>query len=155
MKILSSVYLARYYGETEWNVTGQHTGLTDLPLTDQGERLGERLGGLAFTKVYASPLQRTRRTCERAGCGNVAEVDDLLVEWNHGDFDGRRTAEIRAKRPDRQLFQDGWPGGESPEQIGVRADKAVNCARPCDGVALIFSSGHLFRVLTARWLNSE
>lgn len=154
MKILPSVYLTRH-GETEWSVTGRHTGRTNLPLTDQGERLGERLKGLAFTKVCTSPLQRPRRICERAGFGNVAQVDYMLVERNHDDSEGWRTAQMHAERSDRQLFQDGCPGGASPEQIGARADKAVNRLRPFDGGALIFSSGHFLRVLTARWLNHD
>ena len=110
---LPVIYIARH-GETAWTVTGQHTGLTDLPLTPQGERnaraLAERLDGLTFAKVFTSPLQRARRTCELAGFGSVAEVDSDLVEWNYCAYEGRCTAEIRAERPDWQLFRDGCPG---------------------------------------------
>ena len=152
------IYLARH-GETAWSVTGQHTGVTDLPLTERGERnaarLGERLAGLVFAKVLTSPLQRAARTCELAGFGAVAEVDRDLVEWNYGDYEGVRTAEIHAKRPDWQLFRDGCPNGESPQQIGARADRVVNHVRAIKGNVLIFSSGHFLRVLAARWLGLE
>jgi len=155
MSEIFSIYLARH-GETAWSLTGQHTGLTDLPLTERGERnavrLGERLAGLAFTKVLTSPLQRAARTCELAGFGAVAEVDRDLVEWNYGDYEGLRTVEIHAKRPDWDLFRDGCPNGESPEQIGARADRVVNRVRAIKDNVLIFSSGHFLRVFTARWL---
>ena len=158
MSEIFSIYLARH-GETAWSVTGQHTGVTDLPLTERGERnaarLGERLAGLVFAKVLTSPLQRAARTCELAGFGAVAEVDRDLVEWNYGDYEGVRTAEIHAKRPDWQLFRDGCPNGESPEQIGARADRVVNRVRAIKGNVLIFSSGHFLRVLAARWLGLE
>jgi broad specificity phosphatase PhoE len=151
-------YLARH-GETAWSLSGQHTGLTDLPLTERGERtarrLGERLKGLTFAKVFTSPLQRARRTCELAGFGAVAEVDRDLVEWDYGQYEGRRTAEILAERPDWQLFRDGCPGGESPAQIAARADRIVNRVRAVQGDVLLFSSGHFMRVLTARWLGIE
>jgi broad specificity phosphatase PhoE len=157
-EILPVIYLARH-GETAWSITGQHTGLTDLPLTERGERnaarLGERLAGLVFAKVLTSPLQRAQRTCELAGFGAVAEVDRDLIEWNYGDYEGLRTAEIHAKRPDWQLFRDGCPNGESPEQIGARADRVVNRVRAIKGNVLIFSSGHFLRVLAARWLGLE
>jgi probable phosphoglycerate mutase len=111
---LQIVYLARH-SETAWSLTGQHTGLTDLPLTERGERnarqLGERLRGLTFARVYTSPLQRAARTCELAGFGAVAEVDADLVEWNYGQYEGLRTAEIREKYPGWLLFRDGCPGG--------------------------------------------
>jgi probable phosphoglycerate mutase len=156
--ILPNVYLARH-GETAWSLTSQHTGLTDLPLTEHGERnaghLGERLRGLAFVKVFTSPLQRAARTCELAGFKAAAEIDKDLVEWNYGDYEGRRTIEIRTKRPDWQLFRDGCPGGESPAQVGARADRVVNRVRAITGDVLIFSSGHFLRVLTARWLGLE
>jgi probable phosphoglycerate mutase len=157
-EILPVIYLTRH-GETAWSVTGQHTGLTDLPLTQRGERnalrLGKRLAGLFFAKVSTSPLQRAVRTCELAGFGAAAAVDPDLVEWNYGDYEGLRTAEIHAKRPDWQLFRDGCPNGESPEQIGARADRVVSRVRAINGDVLIFSSGHFLRVLTARWLGLE
>lgn len=159
MKVsLPEVYLARH-GETEWTISGQHTGRTDIPLTERGERnarrLGERLRGLTFAKIFTSPLVRAARTCELAGFRGVAEVDRDLVEWDYGDYEGRRTAEIHANRPDWQLFRDGCPGGETPEQAGVRADHVVVRVRAIQGNALLFSSGHFLRVLAARWLGLE
>ncbi len=155
---LPTVYLARH-GETAWSQSGRHTGSTDLPLTARGRRnarsLGERLAGLAFAKVYASPLQRAACTCRLAGFGAVAELDQDLVEWNYGDYEGRTSAEIHAERPDWQLFRDGCPGGESPEQVGARADRFLNKIRGLEGDVLIFSSGHFLRVLASRWLGLE
>ncbi len=155
---LPRIYLARH-GETAWSLTGQHTGLTDLPLTDRGQRnagrLGKRLSGVVFTKVFTSPLQRAVRTCELAGFATIAEIDPNLVEWNYGDYEGLRTADIQAKRPGWQLFRDGCPGGESPAEIGQRADRTVSRLRDCQGNVLIFSSGHFLRVLAARWLGLE
>jgi probable phosphoglycerate mutase len=155
---LPIAYLARH-GETAWSLTGQHTGRTDLPLTERGERnaraLGERLKGLKFAKVFTSPLQRARRTCELAGFRGAVEVDRDLLEWNYGDYEGRRTSEIHAERPDWDLFRDGCPGGESPEQVGARADHVVSRVRAVEGNVLLFSSGHILRVLAARWLDLE
>ena len=157
-KDLPIVYLARH-GETAWSLSGQHTGLTDLPLTETGERtalrLGERLKGLNPAKVFASPLQRARRTCDLAGFGDVAEVDPDLVEWNYGEYEGLRTADIRLERPDWQLFRDGCPRGESPQQVSVRAGRVVARVRAIEGDVLLFSSGHFFRVLAARWIGIE
>src|SRR6201993_4111610 len=155
---LPIVYLARH-GETAWTLSGQHTGLTDLPLTERGERnarrLQERLHGLTFAKVFSSPLQRARRTCELAGFGAVAEIDGNLVEWNYGEYEGRRTADIHRERPDWQLFRDGCPGGESPGEVGARADSAIKRVRAIEGNVLLFSSAHFLRVLAARWLGLE
>ena len=155
---LPTVYLARH-GETAWSLSGQHTGLTDLPLTERGQEnarmLGGRLRGLQFSKVFTSPLQRAALTCKLAGFGAVAETDPDLVEWNYGEYEGLRTAEILAKRPDWQLFRDGCPGGESPEQIGARADRVVKRLRAINGNVLLFSSGHFLRTLAARWLGLE
>lgn len=152
------VYLARH-GETAWSLSGQHTGLTDLPLTERGERnargLGERLGELGFSRVFTSPLQRAARTCELAGFGVVAEVDRDLVEWNYGDYEGRTSADIHRERPGWELFRDGCPGGETPIQVGARADRVVSRLRAIEGDVLIFSSGHFLRVLGARWLGLE
>ena len=155
---LPVVYLARH-GETAWSLSGQHTGLTDLPLTERGERnarqLGERLRGLGFARVFTSPLQRAARTCELAGFGSAAEVDRDLVEWNYGQYEGRTSADIHAGRPDWQLFRDGCPGGETPDQIGLRADRVVDRVRGVPGDVLLFSSGHFLRALAARWLGLE
>ena len=152
---LPVVYIARH-GETAWTLTGQHTGLTDLPLTPNGERnarrLAERLEGLNFAKVFTSPLKRAARTCELAGFGAVAETDPDLVEWNYGQYEGLRSAEILARRPDWDLFRDGCPGGESLAQVGERADRVVQRVRAVAGDVLLFSSGHFIRVLAARWL---
>ena len=155
---LPITYLARH-GETAWTLTGQHTGRTDIPLTERGEsnarRLGERLKRLTFARVFTSPLRRAVRTCELAGFAAVATVDPDLVEWNYGEYEGRRTAEIRLERPDWQLFRDGCPGGETPDQVGVRADRVVSRVRAVRGDVLLFSSGHFLRVLAARWLGLE
>jgi probable phosphoglycerate mutase len=155
---LPIVYLARH-GETAWSLTGQHTGLTDLPLTETGERvarrLGERLKGLCFDRVFTSPLQRASRTCQLAGFGSTAEVDADLVEWNYGEYEGRRTAEIRLERPGWQIFRDGCPGGESPQQVMARADRVVIRMRAIAGAVLAFSSGHFMRALAARWVGIE
>lgn len=155
---LPVIYLARH-GETAWSLTGQHTGTTDLPLTEHGEanarRLRKRLDGISFVKVLVSPLQRARRTCELAGFATAAEVDAELVEWNYGQYEGRRTAEIRAERPEWILFRDGCPGGESPTQVGTRADRVIERIRTAGDNVLVFSSGHFLRVLGARWLGLE
>jgi probable phosphoglycerate mutase len=155
---LQVVYLARH-GETEWTLSGQHTGRTELPLTVRGERdarrLGERLKGVTVARVFTSPLRRAARTCELAGFGAVAEVDGDLVEWDYGRYEGRRTAEIRAGRPGWELFRDGCPGGESPAQVAARADRVVARVRAVRGDVLLFSSGHFTRVLAARWLGLE
>ena len=154
-EVLPVLYVARH-GETAWSLSGQHTGLTDLPLTPNGERnarrLGKRLKGMSFAKVFTSPLQRAARTCELAGFGDVAETDPDLVEWNYGQYEGLCSAEIFAERPNWQLFRDGCPGGESPAQVGERADRVVQRVRTVPGSVLLFSSGHFIRVLAARWL---
>jgi len=156
---LPIIYVARH-GETAWSLTGQHTGLTDLPLTEHGEyvalQLGKRLKEFSFAKVFTSPLQRAVRTCELAGFGAVAEVDRDLVEWDYGHYEGRRTADIRAERPDWQLFRDGCPGGELPRDVALRADRVVTRLRAHhpDNV-LVFSSGHFIRVLAARWIGAK
>jgi len=155
---LPVIYLARH-GETAWSLSGQHTGRTDLPLTEGGERngraLGARLRGLTFAKVFTSPLQRAFKTCELAGFGNASERDPDLMEWDYGEYEGRRTVEILAQRPDWQLFRDGCPGGESPTEIGARADRVVSRVRAVHGDVLLFSSAHFLRVFAARWLGLE
>lgn len=152
------IYLARH-GETAWSRTGQHTGLTDLPLTEHGEQeareLGNRLAGIAFAKVFTSPLQRAAGSCDLAGFGKSAETDADLVEWNYGKYEGRKSVEIHIEAPDWQLFRDGCPGGETPAQIGGRADRVLNRLRAVNGNVLVFSSGHFLRVLAARFLGLE
>jgi broad specificity phosphatase PhoE len=154
-EVLPEIYLARH-GNTAWTLTGQHTGLTDLPLTPNGERnarrLGERLKGMIFAQVFTSPSQRAAPTREVAGFGAEAETDPRLVEWDYGKYEGLRLAEILQERPDWQLFRDGCPEGESPAQIGDRADRMVERVRVVPGNVLLFSSGHFIRVLAARWL---
>jgi probable phosphoglycerate mutase len=155
MSKFPTVYLARH-GETAWSLSGQHTGLTDLPLTERGEAnarsLAAPLAGMTFALVITSPLARARRTCELAGFGGVAIEDRDLVEWNYGDYEGKRTADILAARPGWKLFRDGCPGGESPAEVGARADRVVARARAAGGDVLVFSSGHISRVVGARWL---
>jgi broad specificity phosphatase PhoE len=155
---LPVIYIARH-GETAWTISGQHTGLTDLPLTPQGEQnaraLGDRLKGMVFSKVLTSPLQRARKTCALAGFGSVAEVENDLVEWDYGEYEGLRSAEIHAKRPDWQLFRDGAPGGELPCQVMARADNVWKRVREVKGNVLLFTSGHFIRVLAARWIGLE
>jgi broad specificity phosphatase PhoE len=155
---LTIIYLARH-GETAWSLAGRHTGLTDLPLTELGERNARRLrdllSGLTFARVLTSPLQRARQTCELAGFGPVAEIVPDLVEWDYGEYEGRRTVEIRAERPGWQLFRDGCPGGESPQQVAARADRIVNHLRGLPGDTLLFSSGHFLRILATRWIGID
>lgn len=157
-KTLPVTHLARH-GETAWTITGQHTGRTDLPLTERGEanahRLGERLSGLTFAKVFSSPLRRAMRTCELAGFGSVAQIDADLVEWDYGEYEGRLTVDILKEHPDWQLFRDGCPGGESPQQIAARADLVVSRLRAVTGDVLVFSSGHFLRMLATRWIGLE
>jgi len=152
---LPEVYLARH-GETAWTLTGQHTGRTDIPLTARGEHnamsLRQRLNGVTFAKVLASPLGRARRTCELAGFGDTGKIVADLQEWDYGDYEGRRTADIRQERPDWDLFRDGGPGGESVAAVGARADRVIARLRAIDGHVLLFSHGHFLRVLAARWL---
>jgi broad specificity phosphatase PhoE len=157
-KMYPTVYLARH-GETAWSASGQHTGLTDLPLTERGEyyarSLGKRLSEIKFEKVYTSPLRRAMRTCELAGFGPAAAIDADLVEWNYGKYEGRRSVDILAERPDWQLFHDGCPDGESPAQVAERADRLIKRIRGVAGNVLLFSSGHILRVLAVRWLGME
>jgi len=157
-KTLPVTYLARH-GETAWTITGQHTGRTDLPLTERGEvnarRLCERLRGLTFARVFTSPLQRAKQTCELAGFGAVVQIDADLLEWNYGEYEGRLTVDILKERPDWQLFRDGCPGGELPQQVASRADRVVSRVRAVTGDVLIFSSGHFLRMLATRWIGSE
>ncbi len=155
---LPDVYLVRH-GETEWTLSGRHTGLTDLPLDAVGEeqasRLRDRLKRVSFAKVFTSPLQRAMRTCELSGYGYVARVDHDLVEWNYGDYEGRKRPEILAERPCWIIFRDGCPNGESPEDVGIRADRVISRVQQAVGNVLVFSSGHFLRVLMARWLGLE
>lgn len=152
---LPEIYLARH-GETAWTISGQHTGLTDLPLTPRGEhnarQLGQRLRGLSFASVFASPLQRACQTCELAGFAQVAMADEQLVEWNYGDYEGQTSAQINAERPEWDLFRDGCPGGETVADVMERADRVIARLRTLEGRILLFSHSHFLRVFAARWL---
>jgi len=147
---LPVVYIARH-GNTAWTHSGQHTGRTDLPLTPDGERnavrLGERLKGMTFAKVFTSPLQRASRTCELAGFCSKAETDPDLVEWDYGAYEGLTSDQILQKNPNWDLFREGAPSGESPAKIGERANRVVERIRNVAGDVLLFSSGHFIRVL--------
>src|SRR4051812_48834162 len=155
---LHDVYLVRH-GETAWSLSGQHTGLTDLPLTrvgeQQAEQLRHRLKSVEFAKVFSSPLQRATRTCELSGYGRIAELDPDLIEWNYGDFEGKKRDWILSRQPGWVIFHDGCPNGESPQQVGLRADRVISRTSRIDGNVLVFSSGHILRVLIARWLGLE
>jgi broad specificity phosphatase PhoE len=155
---LPTVWLVRH-GETDWSLSGRHTGLTDVPLTQNGERqaahLGDKLRGHDFALVLTSPLQRAARTCELAGFGDRREVAPDLVEWDYGAYEGRTTVEIRAERPQWDLFRDGCPGGESTQDVSARADQILARIQSVAGDALLFSSGHFLRVFAARWLHLE
>ncbi len=154
---LPVVTLARH-GETAWSLSGRHTSVTDLPLTPKGERdagrLGDRLRGTTFTRIITSPLLRARRTCELAGWA-TATVDDDLIEWRYGDFEGLTTAQIRAAHPGWELFRDGAPGGESVAAVAARADRVIARLRADPGPTLVVSSGHILRVLAARWCRGD
>ena len=153
--MLPRLYLIRH-GETAWSLSGQHTGRTDIPLTEQGEQdareLVERLRVVTFGRVFTSPRQRARRTCELVGLDAVAEIEPDLPEWDYGDYEGQRSVDIRKERPDWNLFRDGCPGGESPAQISERADRVIARLRALEGNIAIFSHGHFGRVLAARWI---
>ena len=149
------VLLVRH-GETEWSATGQHTSHTDLPLTEEGRRrarsLRTKLGDRSFSLVLSSPLLRARQTCELAGFGGAAEIFEDLREWDYGEYEGLTTPEIHERNPGWSLWRDGCPGGETPEQVGRRADRVLERARAGGGDALAFAHGHILRVVTARWL---
>ena len=149
------IYTARH-GETEWSLSGQHTGVTDIPLTAHGEadahKLGARLKGLSFVKVFSSPLQRARRTCELAGFGGQVEILSDAIEWNYGQYEGVKTHDIHKDRPDWDLFRDGCPGGEDAAAVGARADRVIERIRAAGGDVLLFSSSHFLRVFGARWI---
>ena len=158
MSAVPVVYLVRH-GETEWAREGRHTGLSDIPLTTEGEAAARGmtnvLGAFTFAQVWTSPLQRARRTCELAGFGTRAQVEGDLVEWDYGAYEGLRSAEIHRERPEWSLFRDGCPRGEGAAEVGARADRLVQRLRASSGKILIFSSGHLLRVLAARWLGLD
>jgi broad specificity phosphatase PhoE len=157
MSALPTVYLARH-GETEWSRSGQHTGRTDLPLLPTGEEsaklLGPRLAGISFARVFSSPLSRARRTAELAGFASP-EVEPGLLEWNYGDYEGLKSAEIAARRPGWNLFRHGAPGGESPAQVIERVDRLVTKLKSLQGNVLCFAHGHILRVVAVRWIDQS
>jgi probable phosphoglycerate mutase len=152
---LPKLYLARH-GDTAWTDSHQHTGRTDLPLNERGEeharQLGEALPPVRFVRVFTSPLQRAAKTCALAGFGDVAEINLDLLEWDYGLYEGKLTSEIVRERPGWELFRDGCPDGESAEDVAARADRFIARVRDLRGDVLAFSSGHIIRMIAARWL---
>lgn len=150
------VYLLRH-GETEWSLNGRHTGVTDIPLTDNGRMAARLLQPILaqenFHLVLTSPLQRARETCELAGLGGRASVESDLMEWNYGEYEGLTTQQIRQTRKSWTVFRDGCPGGESPEEIAARADRIIAKVRVVEGNVALFAHGHILRVLATRWIN--
>jgi len=144
------------HGETEWSLSGQHTGATDIPLTERGRDLARRLGrvmsGQSFELVLTSPLARARQTCDLCGLGGSARIDGDLVEWNYGQYEGLTPAQIEAARPGWLIFRDGCPGGETPDAVGIRVDRVIARVRAVEGDVVLFAHGHVLRVLAARWL---
>src|SRR5581483_11403646 len=153
-----NIWLIRH-GETEWSLSGAHTGRTDLPLTPSGEekalKIREKLAGAQFALVLTSPLQRARRTCEIAGFGAQAQIEPNLLEWDYGAYEGKTSAEIRKERADWNLFRDGVPGGETIDQVAHRARAVIDRAMKADGDAALFAHGHILRILTACWLELD
>jgi len=155
---IQRVFLIRH-GETEWSLSGQHTGITDIPLTENGRTmprlLAPILAKVTFARIFTSPLKRARETCELAGLGERAEIDHDLVEWNYGDYEGLTTKEIHAKTPDWMLFRDGCPGGDGPEDVARRVDSVIGRVRAVEGDVALFAHGHVFRVFVARWIGLQ
>ena len=152
---IQQVYLIRH-GGTEWSLSGQHTGITDIPLTENGRNVAKQLEPILakenFTMILTSPLERARKTCELAGLGAHAEIDRDLMEWNYGEYEGLTPKQIDAQAPGWMIFTDGCPGGESPAQVSARADRLVARVRSVEGDVAFFEHGHIFRVFAARWL---
>jgi broad specificity phosphatase PhoE len=155
-KPTQQIYLIRH-GETEWSLTGQHTGVTDIPLTENG-RNAAKLFEPIFAKVklalvLTSPLERARMTCALAGLDKLAKIDRDLMEWNYGEYEGLTSKQIHEKSPDWLLFRDGCPKGESPEEVAARADRVLAKARAANGPVALFAHGHVLRVLAVRWID--
>jgi probable phosphoglycerate mutase len=152
---IQQVYLIRH-GETEWSLSGQHTGITDISLTENGRKVAKLLEPVlakeSFALVLTSPLERARTTCELAGLSALAQSDNDLMEWNYGEYEGLTPKQIHAMAPGWMLFKDGCPGGESPEQVGARVDRVIARVRVVEGNVALFAHGHIFRVFAARWL---
>ena len=152
---LPQVYLARH-GETAWSLSGQHTGTTDIPLTPHGEeqarKLGGRLAGLKFDRVWSSPRARAIRTAELAGLKDQIEIVDDLAEWNYGEYEGLTSPEIHQRRPGWLIYRDGCPGGESVAAMTERVDRLIAHLRTLSGTTILFSHGHMTRILGVRWV---
>jgi broad specificity phosphatase PhoE len=150
-----SVFAIRH-GETAWSLSGQHTGTTDIPLTDNGRRLAKRMRPVLakneFALVICSPMQRAKETCELAGLSDKAVIDPDLMEWNYGEYEGVTSDQIEKIAPGWLLFRDGCPGGETPEQVGARVDRVIARSRAVDGDTALFAHGHVLRVFAARWI---
>ena len=144
------------HGETAWSLSGQHTSTTDIPLTENGRRLAQRMRPVlatnAFALVLCSPMQRARETCALAGLGDQVVIDPDLMEWNYGKYEGLTPKQIHEKRPGWLIFRDGCPGGETPEQVGARADRVIARVRAVEGNVALFAHGHVLRVFAARWI---
>jgi broad specificity phosphatase PhoE len=153
---VQEVYVIRH-GETEWSLSGRHTGLTDLPLTARGRKTAELLRPVlaepSFALVLTSPLQRARHTCELAGLAGQAQVTSDLEEWHYGDYEGLTTAQIHEQVPDWMIFSNGCPAGETPEQVRIRVDRLMDVVKATKGHVALFAHGHILRVFVARWLN--
>jgi broad specificity phosphatase PhoE len=153
---MSQEVLLVRHAETEWSLSGKHTGRTDIPLTEAGRerarRLAPRLAGREFAAVLTSPLSRARETCELAGLGERAQLREDLMEWDYGDYEGLTTPEIRTSRPDWYLWRDGCPGGERAADVGIRVDRVIAEVHTLDGDVALFAHGHVLRVLGARWV---
>ena len=158
MSETAEIVLIRH-AATEWSLAGRHTGRTDLPLTEAGRRAAahtaRKLEGQSFERVLSSPLRRARETCEICGLAPQAQSVDQLMEWDYGEYEGLTTEQIRERRPDWSLWRDGCPGGESPGQVGARADAVIATLQGLRGRAAIFAHGHILRVLAARWIEAE
>jgi broad specificity phosphatase PhoE len=144
------------HGETAWSLSGQHTGTTDIALTDNGRRLAKRMRSVLAANVLAlvlcSPMHRARETCELAGLGDKAVIDPDLVEWNYGEYEGLTPKQIQEMAPGWLIFRDGCPGGEAPEHVGARVDRVIARCRSVDGDSALFAHGHVLRVFAARWI---
>ena len=147
------------HGETAWSLSGRHTSMSELPLTPHGQRqaraLRPRIAATAFSRVLSSPRLRARETCELSGAADVPEIEPDAAEWYYGDYEGRRTEDIRLERPDWNLFRDGCPNGESPDDIKARVDRLIARVRTMEGDVALFSHGHFGVVLAARWIGLE
>jgi broad specificity phosphatase PhoE len=154
-KVGADLFVIRH-GETAWSLSGQHTGRTDIPLTENGRQLAKRLRPVlakeSFALVLVSPMQRARETCDLAGLGDKAVVDSDLLEWDYGDYEGLTPNQVDAAAPGWMIFRDGCPGGENPEQVGARADRVAARTHAVGGCAAVFAHGHVLRVLAARWI---